>query len=551
MDSQFWSPTQYWGVEQIEFADGTTWDRQQIWSEGIYRGGTGADSLSGSSHDEFFDGGLGDDTLFGEGGDDVYFYASGDGNDFLDDEVNSSTDVDILRLTDLNVADVIGSRVDTDFVLTVLSTGETITMDSQFWSPTQYWGVEQIEFADGTTWDRQQIWSEGIYRGGTGADSLSGSSHDEFFDGGLGDDTLFGEGGDDVYFYASGDGNDFLDDEVNSSTDVDVLRLTDLNVADVIGSRVDTDFVLTVLATGETITMDSQFWSPTEYWGVEQIEFADGTTWDRQQIWSEGVFRGSAAADSISGASGNDVFQAGLGDDSLYGGSGSDTYRYASGDGSDFIEDGSASTTSVDVLTLTDLNPDDVFLTRQGHDLFVNIIDDGARIENDDFFWSVSEHYGVDEIHFADGTIWDRADQALKVDDDYLVGTASSESLSGGAGNDRLIGLGADDTLDGGADNDRLVGGEGNDSLTGGIGDDTFVFAASETGADIITDFTAGAGSDDVMEFSVATFASFAALIAAASDDGSDTTITVSASHTVRIDNILVSQLHQDDFSFV
>ncbi|WP_223426024.1 hypothetical protein [Tateyamaria pelophila] len=121
--------------------------------------------------------------------------------------------------------------------------------------------------------------------------------------------------------------------------------------------------------------------------------------------------------------------------------------------------------------------------------------------------------------------------------DDYLVGSKSSEEIRGLAGNDTIIGRGGNDTLrgqngddklKGGHDDDKLVGGEGDDKLLGGVGNDSligglgndvlkggdgedvlkaafgnnklsggadadkFIFAASATGANTITDFEIG-----------------------------------------------------------
>ncbi|OUM01538.1 hypothetical protein A8M77_16135 [Variovorax sp. JS1663] len=83
----------------------------------------------------------------------------------------------------------------------------------------------------------------------------------------------------------------------------------------------------------------------------------------------------------------------------------------------------------------------------------------------------------MENIRFADGTVWTLADLKAKV----LAPTDSSETLIGYAGNDAIAGLGGDDwlygrqgddTLDGGAGADTLQGEEGNDTLVGGAQDD-------------------------------------------------------------------------------
>ena len=81
--------------------------------------------------------------------------------------------------------------------------------------------------------------------------------------------------------------------------------------------------------------------------------------------------------------------------------------------------------------------------------------------------------------------------------DDFINGKAGADWLQGGHGNDRLYGdLGNDDLfgsvgrdyLYGGIGNDSLAGGAGNDVLKGGLGADTFVLQ-SGGGVDRITDF--------------------------------------------------------------
>ncbi|MEH7872125.1 MULTISPECIES: calcium-binding protein [Rhizobium] len=47
----------------------------------------------------------------------------------------------------------------------MLSTGDTVTLDEQLYSSTLYWGIENIEFAEGCFWDRGDVLS--IEEGGT------------------------------------------------------------------------------------------------------------------------------------------------------------------------------------------------------------------------------------------------------------------------------------------------------------------------------------------------------------------------------------------------
>src|SRR5262249_3315078 len=72
---------------------------------------------------------------------------------------------------------------------------------------------------------------------------------------------------------------------------------------------------------------------------------------------------------------------------------------------------------------------------------------------------------------------------------DFLDGEGGDDFLYGNGGNDELLGGPGYALLDGGAGNDILYGGPGDDTLTGGTGRDVFVFAPSDAGNDVITDF--------------------------------------------------------------
>ncbi len=135
--------------------------------------------------------------------------------------------------------------------------------------------------------------------------------------------------------------------------------------------------------------------------------------------------------------------------------------------------------------------------------------------------------------------------------------------LEGGAGNDTLYGdagnglednaQGGDDVLNGGSGNDNLWGdGMLTDLATGG--DDTFVFDLDDGafGHDVIHDFEAGAGSNDVLQFDLDIgFTEFADVIANATDNGTDTIITVDGDNSIVLKNVRVADLHTDDMAFV
>jgi Ca2+-binding RTX toxin-like protein len=116
--------------------------------------------------------------------------------------------------------------------------------------------------------------------------------------------------------------------------------------------------------------------------------------------------------------------------------------------------------------------------------------------------------------------------------------------------NDVIVGNSADNILEGFNGNDTIEGGGGNDTLTGGAGDDTFVYSEGD-GEDTITDFVAGAGTPDRIDLSGLIGAyNLAAVLAVAIQDGNDTILEFDLDHSIRLLNVDLNDLHEDDFTF-
>ncbi|MDD7912022.1 hypothetical protein PUV47_18985, partial [Pseudovibrio exalbescens] len=115
-----------------------------------------------------------------------------------------------------------------------------------------------------------------------------------------------------------------------------------------------------------------------------------------------------------------------------------------------------------------------------------------------------------------------------------------------------ILGLGLDDFLYGGNQADVLNGGLGDDYIFTGAGNDLIRFEGSDFGKDTISDFVAGAASEDVIEFSKDVLADYTELLSCAEDWGGENTyITIDADTSVTLSGVKVSDLHQDDFRFV
>ena len=543
-----------YGIQIVRFADGTVWNRSDLAArvQNLVIGTEGDDTLWGTSRNELLFGGSGNDTLRGGEGSDTYLFSRGDGADTIQERIHgwSFGDLNTLRFLDINPGDIDFVRLSGfHWEIGYGGLGDQITLLDADWGSA--YGVQRVEFADGTVWDRSELdarlvaqpvqgsngddWLDGtrfndLILGGAGHDVLSGYGGNDTLEGGLGHDTLYGDEGSDTYVFSRGDGIDTLVDWAHSeSGDHNTLRFTDINPGDIDFVRLSGgDWVLGYGGQGDQITLQSA--EILDEHGVHSIEFADGTVWDRHALdarlvstplrgsdwddWLQGtriddLILGGAGDDFIDGGAGNDVLNGGTGDDFIAGGSGSDTYVFSRGDGKDWVNDQTYHGPNGDlfdhnIIRFTDIRPSDIdFVQLSGWDWVI-----GYGGQEDEIVLINAERplHGVQAVHFADGTVWSRSElKALIVHENEIVGTHNNDTLygsvrndllQGGAGNDILSGDAGDDTLEGGDGDDTLygmegsdllIGGRGNDHIDGGRGNDVYVFSRGD-GADTILD---------------------------------------------------------------
>jgi hypothetical protein len=133
---------------------------------------------------------------------------------------------------------------------------------------------------------------------------------------------------------------------------------------------------------------------------------------------------------------------------------------------------------------------------------------------------------------------------------DTLRGGPISDTLHGEAGNDWLYGDGGTDWLDGGDGDDTLDGGKGADTLIGGSGSDRFDFAPG-CGADTITDFVAGSGSDDKINLAAFAGLNLAGVLKRTRQVGADAVIDLGGGDTILLKGVNKASLNSDDFAGV
>ncbi len=113
---------------------------------------------------------------------------------------------------------------------------------------------------------------------------------------------------------------------------------------------------------------------------------------------------------------------------------------------------------------------------------------------------------------------------------------------------ENVIGSGGNDSLTGDTGDNILDGREGNDTLEGGLGDDTFRILPN-AGADTITDFEAGPGTPDLLDFTQRPGIMGPGDIQI-SQQGTDSLVTLPGGDSIKLLKVLPGSLHTDDYRF-
>lgn len=552
----------------------------------LLAGQDGDDQLFGDDGDDFLDGGAGDDvlaggagtdTLIGGAGNDTYVFNLGDGVETIDDVLGANR---LVFGAGISAGDVgIGQG---SLLIRVGLNGDLIHIENfNPADPTQSTGIDQFEFADGTTLTQAQLLERGfdlvgtdnadvldgtetfqkiyglggndiltggslnnLIYGGTGNDRASGNAgEDQLFGeagndtliggtgddnliGGIGADRLQGGAGQDRYLFNPGDGADLIVDIAGEGNRV------------VFGAGISAESV-TLQMSGEgglaihTGQLGDQIQiianrSAVDRSAVDIVEFADGSTLSVTQLLAQGiaitgtangdVLTGTIREDRISGLGGDDIILGGLGGDQIFGnegndqligedgddvldgglgsdvldgGIGADTYVFGRGFGQDLLHDSPVEQGGPNTIRLTSgVLPDDVRLQARLSDDRVNVVltIEGSPDELTLSGTAAPSLLQISEIQFADGTSWDMAQILDRIEGVQVTASALGSELEGSGFRDELIGAAGNDFLDGRGGADRMVGGGGNDHYVVDDPEDQ-VIEASAGGWDVVQSF--------------------------------------------------------------
>lgn len=316
------------GNDSISGKKGDDWLDGANGNDSLY-GNEGKDTLYGGDGNDLLDGGASNDELWGGDGSDTYVFNRGGGVDSVDhDEDDTLLFGANIRPQDIDVQTNVES-----VTFAIRGTKDAITLDYYFDENTGdvYVPLKAVKFADGTVWNTnkiKQLALEGddtsqdlrgfssddsisglggddrlvgydgddTLLGGAGNDDLYDGDGDDILDGGTGNDYLNGEYGDDTFVFGRGYGSDTIDNgsEGDAEGDDTLLFKSDIKVADVKVKRSDDDLVLTFKnSSKDKVTIRDYFEGIDP---LENIKFADGTTWHRSKI---DALVGAPATDSL------------------------------------------------------------------------------------------------------------------------------------------------------------------------------------------------------------------------------------------------------------
>ncbi|HOV03773.1 MAG TPA: calcium-binding protein, partial [Kaistiaceae bacterium] len=496
------------GFNRIEFSDGSVWTSTEIAAAVVARpeSAFGPLTIGGTTGNDTFDSTPRDEWIYGSRGDDTYNYERGDGHDFINDLRSTSQvgNIDTLNFLDIASTEIVAGhdRQDAqDLVISFRGFGGSITIDNFFETSLRY-QIERFVFSDAVTLDAAAmaaLAAPAIVPATSGADKIVGTDAADTIDalagddvveagagadditGGLGNDRLSGGDGADTYRFALGDGRDFIVD--NDWVDANTLVLSGYSAGDLAfrWDLVTGRVVLDLGASGDAITFATSTEGSLSYGdGVAAFAFGDVALDDGTLLSAADVLgmMDVPASDMRFGTDAiDDVFVNDAVSTYFEDYEGSDTYAYARGDGIDAFIDWSGDAGEYDQLILHGINPGDITAITEGSYWFTVGYAESAPGAGDggtfalnvstqvDFGEGFVDMTGIEEVHFADGTVWTYDDFAARVVQEPQPVTSGDDAYYGSDAADTIELLGGDDFAagNGGADTYVYTRGDGND----------------------------------------------------------------------------------------
>ncbi len=498
-------------IQSFQFADGTMLTYSQLIDLGFdLKGSAQDDTITGTSATDRIDGldgndtlngGAGNDILNGGAGNDTYLFGYGDGVDRIYDYgANTSLDKVSFKAS-VNPGDVGVVRNGDDLELHLAGSADILVLSN--WYADNAYRVEQVQFADGTVWDKQAIagmtgalisdqslqnqttLQDGAYRFAIPANAFSEAN--------LTYSATMADGNP-LSAWLTFDAASGVFSGTPGNLDVSSLSLS-VVATNAGGQSASSSFTLDVLNVND---------APTVVNPISDRSILAGQA-ARFNIANSAVAADGSMTDTTDTGTANQVWP-NYGS-YVWGGAGNDTYQFARGNGNIYFSDWDMTVGNVDTIQLADVLPADISVAQnQWGDvtLSVNGTTDSLTLGN----WLYSDASKIEQLAFADGTVWGVNDiqSMLPVSpttgNDYITGTDGNDAIRALSGDDRLMGGAGDDTLLGGAGHDVLDGGSGSNILVGGSGSDEI--DAGYWGGDTANDMLSGGEGDDNLYAAIA-----------------------------------------------
>jgi Ca2+-binding RTX toxin-like protein len=490
-------------VETIAFSNGTSWNALDVQRLYLQQQSTsGNDLIEGFEFDDSITGGAGNDTLRGGDGNDNYIFASGFGQDTIEESVNLANHPDNDNITfnaTINKNNITFTRASDDLIIGLSNATDKITIKDQFKNFAYFGGMRDIEavtFADGTVWTDSTIRSVIVNNAATtGNDNITGFWSSDSINGKAGSDTLQGLGGGDTYVFEANFGQDTVQESAQTVYEdyPDMLHFTSYNRTNLSFVKQVNDLLITVNGTSHSVRVVNHFGSP--YARVEFIKFADGSIVDASTV-TQGAIAAQATSgnDVITGTNGNDTLTGGLGNDTFNGGDGSDIYVFDEGFGQSIINEQKLAFGVADedsIIFRGALTSNRALFSRSGEDLIIQFQGSTSKLTVTKQFESL-RFKDVETFTFADGrTITEQEVRQQLIE------------ASNTAGNDTRLGFWSDDIFYTSLGNDTMQGAQGNDTYHFGVGSGKdLVRDLSTTGGDSLQDriiFGEGIAADTLL----------------------------------------------------
>ncbi|MBR7060087.1 MAG: hypothetical protein IKI22_05745 [Neisseriaceae bacterium] len=313
-------------------------------------------------------------------------------------------------------------------------------------------------------------------------------SGNDYLDGGAGNDKLHGGKGNDTYAFGENWGQDIIWDILGKDSIILSINPDDIELI-----RDGINLIIKQRNTENQINIQNQFYSKVSYAinGIEEIQFADGSTWTQSHIENR-LQNGTSNNDKLNGTSGNDTLRGTLNNDTLQGGLGSDTYILSGDFGHDTIIETNPNNNDKNKIEFSDTSIKDYQFIHNNNNLIISNGNNSVTIND---FYDQNDGKKIDQFQFNDITI-DNALASFFGDNQSgknITYTENGDNIKTGLFNGRQFIVASDDAnintslfqdavvvtgenviVNTGANNDKIyINGSGD--IEGGIGSDEYI----------------------------------------------------------------------------